>query len=333
MGAVLLNTIWLSIDAEFNKESNPSKVPILFQLVENMFCLFFVCELILRFLAYHKKIECVKDPWFLFDFVLVLFMVLDTWVLPSVFSGLRSGSSMRVLRLFRLFRVMRMLKILQALPELFILLLGMAAAFKSVMYTLLLLIGLTYLFGLIFAQTALDTKLGERYFSTVFEAMYSLLIHGTFMDSVGRVFDDMRADGVGFAVLFFLYILLSALMVLNLLIGVLCEVVSNVSSSQRDAMMVERTRSVLLHIVKNVDQDFDGVITRDEFMSVAESPELIHALMEIGIDAAGIVDVVDEIFANGCLDVDDFMDVILKFRCTRYATLKDVVELRKRLLP
>ena len=41
----------------------------------------------MRFGAFRRKIDCLKDLWFKFDTVLVILMVAETWIIGVVFAG------------------------------------------------------------------------------------------------------------------------------------------------------------------------------------------------------------------------------------------------------
>merc|ERR1712048_166457 len=104
------------------------------------------------------------------------------------------------------------------------------------MYTFVLLILLMYVFGLTFVHLTSGSAVGDQYFSTVLHAMSTLLINGTFMDSIGKVLEALAEEHVIYAAMFVIFTMLAAFMVINLLIGVLCEVVSAVSAQERDAI-------------------------------------------------------------------------------------------------
>ena len=57
----------------------------MFFWVEQFFCVFFVVELGIRFLAFSNKCKSMREFWFLFDFFLVLSMVIQArvWVKQS----------------------------------------------------------------------------------------------------------------------------------------------------------------------------------------------------------------------------------------------------------
>jgi len=71
-----------------------------------IFCIFFCFEWIVRFGAFRRKRDGLKDAWFVFDSVLVTSMVLETWVFTFIVfimggggSAAGGGGNMGILRL------------------------------------------------------------------------------------------------------------------------------------------------------------------------------------------------------------------------------------------
>mmetsp|Transcript_106353 Transcript_106353/g.243473 ORF Transcript_106353/g.243473 Transcript_106353/m.243473 type:complete len:354 (-) Transcript_106353:170-1231(-) len=186
----------------------------------------------------------------------------------------------------------------------------------------------------------MDTEIGDRYFASVPESMYTLLIYGTLMDNIGVAVADIASLGWFFAAVFFLFVLVGALTVMNMLIGVLCEVVSAVAAVEREEMTVSWVRTKLQAIVEKFDESGDNMISRTEFEAILSDREGIKALQEVGVDPIGLVDFADFIFEESDhatqdeygdpqLSFTDFMEVVLQFRGSNNATVKDVVDLRK----
>merc|ERR1719424_1906598 len=89
--------------------------------------------------------------------------------------GLGNASILRLARLLRLSRMMRMARLLRSMPELLILIKGMVAAFRSVFFTLLLLVLFIYVFAIYFRQmTAEMPHLRDTYFYSMAKAQHSL---------------------------------------------------------------------------------------------------------------------------------------------------------------
>merc|ERR1719331_523682 len=128
LSVICLNAVYMAIDADHNKTSSVLEAHLFFQVCEHAFCVFFTGELLVRFCAFRRKYNCMRDAWFVFDFTLVSFMVLETWVISyllpffglSIMSGPLANSG--ILRLLRLLRLSRMSRVLNRVPELVVLL-------------------------------------------------------------------------------------------------------------------------------------------------------------------------------------------------------------------
>ena len=117
------------------------------------------------------------DPWNSFDFVVVFFCLMP---MPG-----DSGDSVAVLRLLRLLRV---LKLFKALPQLSIIMSGLAKGMASIGYIAILLILLMYVFGIIaimfyrandpihFGSLSVTVRLSIRLFSDCFATVLRLIL-------------------------------------------------------------------------------------------------------------------------------------------------------------
>eukprot|EP00747_Dinoflagellata_sp_TGD_P050679 gnl/TRDRNA2_/TRDRNA2_146903_c0_seq1.p1 gnl/TRDRNA2_/TRDRNA2_146903_c0~~gnl/TRDRNA2_/TRDRNA2_146903_c0_seq1.p1 ORF type:complete len:637 (+),score=126.13 gnl/TRDRNA2_/TRDRNA2_146903_c0_seq1:59-1969(+) len=355
---ISVNALWIAIDTDHNKSESLMGADIGFQLAEHFFCLFFFLEWLVRFMAFKRKIYGFRDNWFQFDSVLVFFMVLETWVMTLVFiiTGFDSGSSMgdaavlRMLRLLRLTRMARITRLLRAAPELMILIKAMVAATRSVFFTLCLLMLIIYVFAIAFTQLTRSSEAGKMYFNTVADSMLTLTVYGTLLDEISRVAPDVGRENMFVGAVFFFFILLAALTVMNMLIGVLCEVVVVTASVEKEQLTVSYVNSRLRDMLaeqglENHEQD---TISKHAFEQILENPEAARALQEVGVDVVGLVDFTDFIFrkqAQGPTDGEEddeegytelsfeaFMDMILQLRGSNGATVKDIVDLRKTII-
>merc|ERR1719156_79480 len=119
-----------------------------------------------------------------------------------------------------------------------------------------LLVLLTYVFAIAFTQLAVGTEsIGESYFSNVSHSMFSLLIHATFLDDLSAYADDLRNEAWYLLALSLVFICLAALTVMNMLIGVLCEVVSAVAERERGEMRTELLTRNMTEIMSELDEN------------------------------------------------------------------------------
>lgn len=243
-------------------------------------------------------------------------------------------SMLRILRLLRLTRIARMARLLRALPELMILVRALSVAMRSVGFTMCLLLAIIYVFSIMFVEAARGTSLEKTYFSSVPQAMSTLLISSTMPDLVEHV-DDMYEGHAFFAFLFVLFVLLASLTVLNMLVGVLVEVVSTVSAVEKETMDVNFVRTSIKHMLDETgaDTNHDQRISKEEFVDLLQVPDAARALQKIGVDVVGLVDYTDFLFASeDTLTFGDFMETLLQLRGSNSATVKDIVDVRKFLV-
>eukprot|EP00928_Gymnodinium_smaydae_P034482 TRINITY_DN2441_c0_g1_i1.p1 TRINITY_DN2441_c0_g1~~TRINITY_DN2441_c0_g1_i1.p1 ORF type:complete len:665 (-),score=164.75 TRINITY_DN2441_c0_g1_i1:38-2032(-) len=335
-----LNALWIAIDTDKNPATTLFRAHWVFQVGENLFCVYFAFEVTVRFMAFKWKRDCVRDGWFIFDSALVIMMILETWLVGSVvyFMNIDSevmadASIFRLLRMLRLTRMARMVRLLRAFPELLILVKGIAVAARSVFFTLVLLAIIIYLFAIAFVQLTEDTPdISQQYFPTVPDAMVTLLLHGALPDMADFVI-DVSTSSIFNAFFALFFILLSSLTVLNMLVGVLCEVVSVVSSVEKEQMTVRFVKSKLLELIREggIDEDQNGMISKPEFEELLTHPEAARILQEVGVDVVGLVDFADFIFHDEGVELSfpDFMELVLQLRSSNTATVKDIVDLRK----
>jgi hypothetical protein len=173
LAVIAFNALWISIDTDNNEALTLADASPVFQIAENAFCVYFSFEWFVRFCSFREKRNCLKDAWFVFDSALVTLMVGETWVMNLILlfaaGGGASGGAMgntSVLKLFRLVlltRMARMAKLLRAIPELIILIKGIAVASRSVVFTLMLLGVILYFFAIVFRQLTDDTELGQEF--------------------------------------------------------------------------------------------------------------------------------------------------------------------------
>lgn len=339
LSVIAFNALWIAIDTDHNGADILLNADTVFVVMETCFATYFFGEWFIRFCSFKKKTDGLRDAWFVFDSALVSLMVGETGLMNCIVlimgggssSGLGNASILRLFRLLRLSRMARMARLLRAMPELMVLIKGMVVAMRSVFFTLCLLAGIIYVFGIMFVQLLKGTPNGDNYFPTVPDAMNSLLLDGTLPDQA-QIINDVGDEGWVYRFLVLFYILLASLTVMNMLVGVLCEVVSVVSAVEKESLLVNYVKGTLLHMLQTsgLDADGDHQIARNEFEALLQNPGAAKALQEVGVDVIGLVDFTDFIFKDGKqLSFPDFMDMVLQLRGSNTATVKDLVDLRK----
>lgn len=339
---ILLNALWIAVETDYNHEVIIFDSHPVFVCMEFFFTVYFSFELFVRTLAFQKISWVLNDSWYMFDAILVLIMLVDLSM--AIFTVSKHGgnaretigntSILKIVKLLRLLRVTRMARLLRAVPELMILIKGMVMATRSVVVTLCLLVLLIYIYAIVMTQLTLGTELGDVWFGKVPRSMATLFLHGCFAEDLPSVAYDTGGELEGghlyLAVLLMMFVLLASLTVMNMLVGVLVDVVSTVSKVEKEELSVNLVKSRLHKIIDNMDDNQDGTISRMEFEQMLVSSVAAKALAEVGVDVVALVDLEDFLFEDSeSLPLRDFMEMVLQLRGTNTATVKDIVDLRK----
>mmetsp|Transcript_107084 Transcript_107084/g.302720 ORF Transcript_107084/g.302720 Transcript_107084/m.302720 type:complete len:593 (-) Transcript_107084:186-1964(-) len=339
LAVIAVNAVWAWVDVDYNHAAFLSEAHPVFQVAEHLFCAFFSVEWAIRFTAFRKKRDCLRDAWFVFDSVLAFAFAFDTWVITlgaAVIGAKPKGvmgnaSILRLFRLMRLNRLGRLVRILKAMPEMLIVVRGIGVAVRSVFFTLVLLTVIIYVFGIGFRSISAGTWLEEAYFPSVPEAMLSLLLGGILAEYEDTV-REIGSASVVVGLVFGFFMFVATITLMNFLIGVLVEAVRSVSATEKEQMTVKYVRANLLDFLNTsgIDEDKNQMLSRKEFETMLLNPKTAFTLVNMGVDVVGLVEFSDVLFQDGNeLPFTDFIRLVLQLRGANPTTVKDLVDLRK----
>ena len=172
---------------------------------------FFVIEIIIRFIGEPKKLNFFKSGWNVFDTLIVLISLIP---IPN-------NSSFLLLRLLRVFRVLR---IISVVPELKKIIEALLSSVKRVFYVGLLLFIILYIYATI-GSILFSTNIPERW-GDVGVAMITLFQVLT-LSSWEQVMLPLQDVYWWAWIYFFSFIIICGITMLNLLIAILVDVVIN----------------------------------------------------------------------------------------------------------
>jgi len=334
---IMLNAVWLGIETDLNEKALLVDADPPFIIVENFFCTCFCAELLIKFMAFSRKTDVLKDSWFVFDSVLVCFMAAETWLLSilvwvtagSLTANSSSTSVLRVVRLFRMTRAARVARVLKAVPELMVIGRGIVIVARTVLVIMCLLVMIVYTFSIVFTQLAKGTNLEHTICSDILTTMSTLLLGGIFPDFKPTT-DDMAAEDFFFAVFFFMFVLLAYATIMNMLIGVLVEVVAVVASVEKETNQVAAVKRVLQKWAPGGDSDGDGLIDVNEFKNMLNKDGCAKDLHDVGVDAIALIDHADFIYRDkDSLTFSEMLTVVLGLRGRNDTKVQDLVQMRK----
>jgi len=343
LGVIVANAVWLAVDADYNNAAMLNDADIGFQVVENMFCIFFSFEWFVRFMAFRRKTLCFQDGWFAFDTCMLAVMVVETWITPVVIAlspGANAGSLsggegiVRIARLLRLNKLARMAKVMHAFPEIMILFKAIAVATRSVFFTLVLEIFVFYVFAILFRQTTKNTILEERYFGSILESMNGLLFASIFPDQQPQMTDFLSVHPV-LGLLFIAFLVIASATILNMLVGVLVHMVTLVADVEKESTDMTLIKGILVQILPEAAEvDASWRMNEQEFRMMLHQEHVVRTLVEdVNVDVLGLIDMTDVIFQDkGTLDFPALFDIVLQLRNQNPAKVLDIMNMRRFLL-
>jgi len=155
---------------------------------------------------------------------------------------------------------------------------------------------------------------------------------GALMDSYSSIADALMENLVCL-VLFHLFAVLAALTMMNMLLGILCEVINAVAASEKEALELGAMKETVGHIFHELDTSGTDVLSQKEFSKIIENPSARQIIDKLGIDMEQVIDTIEDMFMGdnegGALSPGDFMDILLQMRGSNYATVKDLMSQTK----
>ncbi|RRJ82417.1 ion transporter [Aestuariirhabdus litorea] len=178
----------------------------------------FLIEILIRFFGEERKRDFFKQPWNIFDTLIVVVSLVPV-----------DNSDMALVgRLIRVFRVLRMVSII---PELRLLLNSLLQALPKLGYVILLMFIIFYIYAAIGAT--LFSSINPFLWEDISVAMLTLFRVMTFEDWTDVMYETMEVYPISW--LYYLsFIFLTAFAFLNMVIGIVVNVLEEEHQKERD---------------------------------------------------------------------------------------------------
>mmetsp|Transcript_67782 Transcript_67782/g.107439 ORF Transcript_67782/g.107439 Transcript_67782/m.107439 type:complete len:492 (-) Transcript_67782:24-1499(-) len=285
---VVLNAFLIGLEQEFSESDTGIADRFLWYMIELLFAVVFLGEMIARFCS--LQISFILDFWNLADTLIVVGAVIDAIVLQPANAGgkLRLLTTLRILRCVRLVRLVRMFPVFR---ELWLLVGGLVNSVKALAWVCLILFLVMYSCGVV-----VTTLIGQNdevygngpsydgevwpykeYFGSVFKSMFTLFQVMTLDGWVDDVVRHIIFFQPLLAILFMMFVVLSAFGLMNVVIGVIVEntlAAASVADQAVDKEKAARRRKALdqLQVLLELsDSSRSGEISLREIQAAAQS--------------------------------------------------------------
>ena len=236
MSLIIVNAVILGL--ETSRTVMASYGPLL-ELLDHLILAVFVVEIAARIIVH--RVAFFRDPWSVFDFLVVAIALVPA---TETFSVLRA------------LRVLRVLRLITAVPTLKRVVAGLLAALPG-MGSIVLLIGLIYyVFGVMAVKLFGGTN--PDLFGTLGSALFTLFTVMTLEGWVDGVTKPVMEHHPYAWLFFFIFIVVTTFMVLNLFIGVVVNamqaeaVKADAAEREVEREMIQEEAAPILAEIKNL---------------------------------------------------------------------------------
>ncbi|CAK0865716.1 unnamed protein product [Prorocentrum cordatum] len=128
-----------------------------------------------------------------------------------------------------------------------------------------------------------------------------------------------------------IFIVFASMTVMNMLIGILCEVISSVAEEERAGILTENVHQKFEFVVASLDENCDGHVSYREFQGARwriDHPQALRAFESLKVDPEIVVDFaqdwfLDEMGQPKSLNLQEFMDMVMDLRGGQNVTMKE----------
>jgi len=331
---IVVNAAFIALEVDFEAKHKYSESPLhgdTFAILQIVFCILFVVELLMRLIFNREHFLKGKEKnWAILDVLMAFFGVLELIIelLPSVDSAV----FLRVVKTARLFRIMRIMRFTHALRTM---LFTILESMKQLIWLVILLIIVFYIFATIFTMAATDTIDSERNnkdpeimaqvaglelkWKTVMNSGYSCFLAMSGGQSWGELLEPLKATGKAYVFAFLCYIVFSVLVLLNIITGVFVDGAMVKSQYDRD-LVVEKEMlakqafiKCLQEIFSEGDLDGSGLISFAEFKLHLKDDRVRAYLTSLKIDISNIPDLFFDLDKDGSGDIslEEFVENLM----------------------
>lgn len=220
--------------------SLPPTIESALNIMDIAITVFFLIELVIRYLASDGFRAFFKKGWNIFDTIIVI---------GSLYPA--AGSTMFVARLLRIFRVLRLVSMV---PELRVLVNALIKAIPQMGYIGLLMFVIFYIYAAVGSMLFAD--INPTLWSDVSISMLTLFRVATFEDWTDVMYETMQVYSLSW-IYYLTFIFLTAFIFLNMMVGTILEVMSEEHKQLREERAPEQDKLATSKEIQELHQKLE----------------------------------------------------------------------------
>eukprot|EP00927_Polykrikos_kofoidii_P056216 TRINITY_DN5037_c0_g2_i1.p1 TRINITY_DN5037_c0_g2~~TRINITY_DN5037_c0_g2_i1.p1 ORF type:complete len:690 (+),score=129.47 TRINITY_DN5037_c0_g2_i1:112-2181(+) len=340
---IIGNTVSIGVETDWMARNPYALDNVQFGTVRMLFCVAFMCELVLRIAAGPKRFftDPVDQSWNVFDTVMVLSSLFEM-IFHYVDTGgaASTGRVVRILRIVRIVRAIRIGRILRYARTFRQIAYTLQASMGTLFWALLMVFLIVYCFAICFCQASTDqvvlaaeasakgyadpehVKRLQKNFSSMPVALLQLFMSMSGGRNWGEVVDPFLQTSTAYSFLFLGFISSVFFGVLNIVTAIFVDSAMQSQQHYKDLLIQERTlknqlfTEHLKQVFRQIDTDGSGSITGDEMEYFLQDPALNAYLEAIDVypnDARALFCLLD-VDDSGEVNIDEFCQGCLRLK-------------------
>jgi len=329
--------MWAAVDLDYNDAPVLIGADPVFQIVEHIFCILFLSEQLVRFLAFRRKKDALWSPHFMLDTVLLASTVFETWGLPLILATaqgdptitMRSDAVLFLASSAKLIRLLRLLRLVRSVPELRSLSKAVLLAARPVGLMLCLAFLLIFAFSLALVRLASGTEVGTQYFRTVPESLATVVLRICLLDGLSELVVSAGRSHGALVVLVIVLALFCTTLLLNVMLASVVQAITAFSNAELKGRAAKLIRDRVIADMSLSDGVPRSSVMREDLEELLAKPQAACALDALGVDVSSLVRVADvAALPWGQLSGRELLDLTLQLRGAGAALVTTTLDVR-----
>lgn len=305
--------------------------PTHFLVIQTLFCIVFVADLIVRWVA-EGLVSFLVGPernWNIFDTVIVTAGVVESmWELALQNQVVGGISAVRVLRVLRVVRVLRALRLLSFFRELRLMVNAITGSLKSFIWSMMVLILVFYIFGLSMTVGSceyLSSGQGESwkeqksdlrdFFGSLDRSMFSLFQAMSGGRDWAEFYEALSGVNAIHKLTFVFAVSFSLFAIANVLAATFVESALQASNTDRETIIKEELQNQknylnrIKELFEEMDLDDTGTLSIEEFEKHLDDDRVVAYFNTLKLDVsdARTLFLLLDHDGSGSIDLDEFV--------------------------
>jgi len=329
---IIASSVAVGAEVEYTAVAMTNELPVIFGVLQVVFFLAFLTELLIRLAAFRLNFFYAFDAgWNIFDLIVVLFSGIE---LIAAYLFVNNHPFLTIVRMIRVVRFARIIRVVRFLRQLRVMVYTLFGTLPSLFWSAVLMAIILYLFATMLTQAVLEYLMLQQgtlneeqdrlrdVFGTTARTVYFLFQAVSGGTNWARDVDLLFQLEIIYVFVFIIYVMVTAFALLNVVTGFFCESAIEMAAADREQMVVEmlREKEKLIkefqHVFDEIDVNQSGEIELEELEEFLGHDSMQAYLSHLHISTSGawnIFKLLDK-DKTGSVTIEEFVEGLLSLK-------------------